>query len=1094
MSRQRPFYVTHSSKSVPILGKYTAFDLGILKISVKELTEAMDMASSAPFCSSIDSESTVHMSYSEMAKKLTPLSQATQVVNEIYEKGSQSATQEIIDRHSTVFKGIGKHRYRQVELSIDKTVKPKIQPQRRVPFPKREQFDKILQELEESDIIEPVEGPTEWISNVVLTPKADPSQLRMNIDMTTANSAIKRIRHVIPTLEELRYKLNGTTHFTKLDMKHGYVQLELDPKSRYMTTFYTHRGLRRFKRLNFGTNSAAELFHQEICQTLVDITNADNIYDDIIIYGRSKREHDIALEQTLQRFQDCGLTLNLSKCKFDQPEIEFFGMKFSTERMSPTLEKVEALLQVPPPTSVAEVRSFLGMANYSASFIKGYSSITAPLRALTKKHVRFVWTEDCQKAFEHLKKELVSPTVMAYYDPNRDTKLIVDGSKYGLSSMLTQFDPTAKQYRVIRYDSRSTTSPETRYAQIEIESAAVHFAVRRNHIYLYGLPHYTVNTDHKPLVPIYNSYRADIPLRIQKHKLNLQGYNFTLIYEPGKDNPTDYTSRHPLPATNTRPQELKDVNKLDFYVNAVVRDDLPTAVTLERLREATRQDDTLQLLIKDILQGYVSTKNKLKLSPYLHVFQELSVVDGLVLRGTKLLVPASLWKTVVKLSHEGHQGIVRTKQLLRSTMWFPGMDRLAEKEVAQCMPCQVTVSTHRQEPLKPTQLPQEPWDKLATDLYGPLASGEYLLVVQCHYSRFPVVEIVSSTSVHAVIPAMDRIMSNFGIPQELTSDNGPPYNSETFGHFAHWMGFKHTKKTPYTPWANGMAENFMKNLGKVIQTAEEEKLNWRQELQRFLRAYRATPHLMTHMSPAALLFNGRKYKTRLPTPSSKTVLIFDDEVRKQDMFAKEKMKTLADQKGYVKPIDIKVGDHVLCRQKKVNKRSRPYASEVLTVIQRKGSLVVARGKSRTITRHVTFFKKLSPEFEVTSDPFTNGDTEIPETLSRSVPLTPPPTPQQPLEDILPLVQPEDGRERLAFRASSPETPADTPQSGTRVEPASQDSKAVGKEGTEQIYVATERQSGGKGVGPHLQARQQRSQRIRRPPARYRDENFEYVQK
>ena len=162
------FYVTHSSNSVSILGKYTAFDLGILKISVKELTEAINMAS-APFCSSIDS---VHMSYSEMAKKLTPLSQATQVVNEIYEKDSQSATQEIIDRHSTVFKGISKHRYRQVELSIDKTVKPKVQPQRRAPFPKREQFDKILQELEGNDIIEPVEGPTELISNVVLNLKS----------------------------------------------------------------------------------------------------------------------------------------------------------------------------------------------------------------------------------------------------------------------------------------------------------------------------------------------------------------------------------------------------------------------------------------------------------------------------------------------------------------------------------------------------------------------------------------------------------------------------------------------------------------------------------------------------------------------------------------------------------------------------------------------------------------------------------------------------------------------------------------------------------------------------------------------------------
>ena len=206
---------------------------------------------------------------------------------------------------------------------------------------------------------------------------------------------------------------------------------------------------------------------------------------------------------------------------------------------------------------------------------------------------------------------------------------------------------------------------------------------------------------------------------------------------------------------------------------------------------------------------------------------------------------------------------------------------------------------------------QELWDKLPTDLYGPIASGEYLLVVQCHYSCFPVLEVVPSTSVHAVIPAMDRIMSNFGIPQELTNDNGSPYNSEAFKQFAHWMSFEHTKKTPYTPWANGMVENFMKNLGKVIQTTKEEKLNWRQELQRFLRAYRATPHSMTHMSPAALSFNGRKYKTRLPTPSSKTVLVFDDEVRKQDKFAKVKMKTLADQKSYVKLIDMKVGYHVL---------------------------------------------------------------------------------------------------------------------------------------------------------------------------------------
>jgi len=168
-----------------------------------------------------------------------------------------------------------------------------------------------------------VDGPTDWVSNVVLTPKPDQTELRMNIDMTTPNTAIRRTRHVIPTIEELRYELNGAKIFSKLDMRQGYMQLELAEESRHMTTFYTHKGLRRFKRLNFGTNSAAELFHEEISQLLVDLPNARNIYDDIIVFGENKKEHDIAVAQVLQRFEDCNLTLGLKKCLFNKEQIEF---------------------------------------------------------------------------------------------------------------------------------------------------------------------------------------------------------------------------------------------------------------------------------------------------------------------------------------------------------------------------------------------------------------------------------------------------------------------------------------------------------------------------------------------------------------------------------------------------------------------------------------------------------------------------------------------------------------------------------------------------------------------------------------------------
>ena len=187
---------------MPIIGKYTAFDLNILQITIKELTKELTKAETQGGAkSNARGHNTVHPSYSEKVKHLTPLFQAAQRVSEICDKldNGNTATQAIVDRHPTVFQSIGRHRYRQVELSVDKSVKPKIQPQLRIPFPKQKQSDAILQELEEEDIIEPVEGPTEWISNVVLTPKAGPSQLNRNIEMTTANTAIKRTRHVMPT-------------------------------------------------------------------------------------------------------------------------------------------------------------------------------------------------------------------------------------------------------------------------------------------------------------------------------------------------------------------------------------------------------------------------------------------------------------------------------------------------------------------------------------------------------------------------------------------------------------------------------------------------------------------------------------------------------------------------------------------------------------------------------------------------------------------------------------------------------------------------------------------------------------------------------
>ena len=161
-----------------------------------------------------------------------------------------------------------------------------------------------------------------------------------------------------------------------------------------------------------------------------------------------------------------------------------------------------------------------------------------------------------------------------------------------MGAILAQYQEKQGRYQVVRYDSRPLTDPETRYSQIEVESLAVKFAIEKNYIYLYGLPHFEVITDHKPLLTIYNKYVQDLSPRIRNHKFQTQGYNFTLKYEKGINNPSDYLSRHP--------GEQKGAENTEIDLEVLIQTALPDAVTVEEVREHTKNDRTLQLLKKSI--------------------------------------------------------------------------------------------------------------------------------------------------------------------------------------------------------------------------------------------------------------------------------------------------------------------------------------------------------------------------------------------------------------------------------------------------------------------------------------------------------------
>jgi len=858
--------------------------------------------------------------------------------------------QEIVNKYNDVFNGVGKLKDYQLKIHINADVTPVAQPQRRVPFHVRQDVEKKLQELQDLDIIEDVEGPTPWVSPLVAVPKSN-GEVRVCVDMRRANEAVVRERHPIPTLEETLQSLNGAVVFSKLDLRWGYHQVELHPESRVLTTFSTHKGLKRYKRLIFGLSSAPEMYQYVIQQTLQGIPGARNISDDIIVFGTDQESHDKSLELTLERLKLKGLTLNREKCLFSVPELVFFGFKISADGIKPDDKKVDAVKNARPPQNAAEVRSFLGLVNYCARFIPNFATLAEPLRRLTRGDTDWSWGEAQRNAFDRLRAVLTSDCVVAHFNQSADTQLKVDASPVGLGAILLQENNGT--VRPVAYASRTLTDVERRYSQTEKEALAVVWACERFHLYLYG-KEFMLYTDHKPLEVIY-SPKSKPPPRIERWALRLQPYRFTIAHMAGKTNPADVLSRLPLDD-----QPFRERNIAEEYINYVTVNAVPKALTLEQIKEATSTDHVLQQ-VKNCLHGAVWPDTP-ELLPYKQVKDELCASNGVVLRGSKIVIPTALHHATLCNAHEGHQGIVRTKQMIREKVWWPGILRQVEAMVKACLPCQsVAVTKSAVEPLRPSVMPAKPWQEVHIDLCGPFPTGETLLVCEDACSRWPEVVILRSTTSAAIIGHLKKIFAAYGLPEKVITDNGANLVSQEFEDFLKTHGVQHRKVTPYWPQANAEVERFNRTIGKAIRTVHVEGKDWRTEMFTFLLNYRATPHASTGVSPA-LLHLGREIRTKVPQVEGRVSNLLSDALQcahMKDQQAKQRMKSYVDKKNNAVPSDIQTGDKVLLQQARHNKLTTRYDPKPYMVLERRGpSVILQRENGRMFMRNVSLVRKL----------------------------------------------------------------------------------------------------------------------------------------
>ena len=399
-------------------------------------------------------------------------------------------------------------------------------------------------------------------------------------------------------MKDLFSNLSSGKTFTKLDLSQAYHQLELDEQSKQYTVINTHRGLFRYNRLPFGISSAPGIFQRAIESLLSGIPKVINYLDDILVTGTTEEDHLHNLQLVLQRLETAGLHLKKEKCKFLVPSITYLGHKIGAQGLHPLPDKIEAIVSASRPKTLTELKAFLGL-NYYGKFISNLASVLHPLYQLLNKDVDWSWTVERENAFQRAKTLLTSNHVLIHYDPQKVLVLACDTSAYGLGVVLSHHLSDGSE-RPIAFASRTLSPAERNYSQIEKESLACVFDVKKFHSYLYGRQ-FTLVSDHKPLLTLLHQHHA-IPTttsnRIQRWALTLSMYNYSISFKPSTSHcNADALSRLPL---YTVPREPPIPTETVLLLQQMSE----SPISVSQIHTWTRRDPILSRVLQFVLSGW----------------------------------------------------------------------------------------------------------------------------------------------------------------------------------------------------------------------------------------------------------------------------------------------------------------------------------------------------------------------------------------------------------------------------------------------------------------------------------------------------------
>jgi hypothetical protein len=383
-----------------------------------------------------------------------------------------------------------------------------------------------LQELLDKGFIRPSTSP--WGCPALFVKKKDES-LRLCVDYRPLNAVTIKNKYPLPRIDVLFVQLMGAKVFSKIDLHSGYHQIKIRASDVPKTAFSTRYGLYEYLVMSFELTNASTYFMYLMDSVFMPELDKFVVVfiDDILVYSKNEAEHIKHLHTVLQRLRDHQLYAKLSKCDFWLREIKFLGHTISQDGVSVDPKKVQEVMDWKPPTTLRQIRSFLGLAGYYRRFILDLSRIAKPMTELLKKGVKYEWSQKCEDAFHALRQHLTTAPVLAQPDNTKSFEVYCDASGTGLGCVLMQDN------RVIAYASRALRPHEQNYPTHDLELAAVVHALKIWRHYLMGA-HCNIYTDHKSLNYIFT--QADLNMRQRRWLELIKDYDLEVHYHPGKAN------------------------------------------------------------------------------------------------------------------------------------------------------------------------------------------------------------------------------------------------------------------------------------------------------------------------------------------------------------------------------------------------------------------------------------------------------------------------------------------------------------------------------------------------------------------------------